>query len=219
MANNSEKEKTNRQRNKTLTHLSILLQQHLLKNRHDPIIEQSVVVIGHQKVPNPAAKVETGTFDSADANKHTGILTCRCLLRKDPCQTGGSLPNKLSPYTWSDPPLSLQPWSPGHPPTDEGRTGENVSIQMDSVHSSHLVLNLAFPTGGSYHSVLGEVADALPDTAADHVWGVAQEDGAAAPARTIGWMLFAVALVNNIPRLLAFLDLWARTWAGEGFWF
>lgn len=40
---------------------------------------------------------------------------------------------------------------------------------MDSVHSSHLVLNLAFVTDGSYHSVLGEVADTLPDTTADHV--------------------------------------------------
>lgn len=42
-------------------------------------------------------------------------------------------------------------------------------MQMDSVRSAHLVLNIAFMTVGSYHSVLSEVADTLPDATADHV--------------------------------------------------
>lgn len=32
----------------------------------------------------------------------------------------------------------------------------------------------------------------------------------------MGWMFLTVALVSNVPRLLAFLDLWARTWGNSG---
>lgn len=36
------------------THLSVLLQQHLLQDWLDPIVKCDIVFIGHQKVPNPA---------------------------------------------------------------------------------------------------------------------------------------------------------------------
>ena len=62
-----------------------------------------------------------------------------------------------------------------------------------------------------YHSVLRKVADSLPQSAADEVRGVAEEDGAAREARAGGRILFdgAIRCLHWLPTSL---HLWM--WSG-----
>lgn len=58
---NIRKKQAKKPQNKTQPYLSVLLQQHLFQDWFHPAFKQTVVVFWYQKVPNPAAKVTTGT--------------------------------------------------------------------------------------------------------------------------------------------------------------
>lgn len=57
--------------------------------------------------------------------------------------------------------------------------------------------------GGLYHFVFCKVADALPDSTADEVWGVTEENGAAHQAGAGRWIFLDL----SHHRLLTLLDL------------
>lgn len=118
------------------THLSLLFQQHLLEDWHNPLLKYDVVAVRHQKVSDPVLKtcikftylkicLLSISFSKSQSLSVCCIIctnspTCSGLFYTKPCQTARNPPSKKGPDTWSSPPRCLQPWSLTHQPWQGG---------------------------------------------------------------------------------------------------